>query len=257
VATNKKAVASSSNDGVSRVLHTPMPITVMVHGLPKVGKTRFAGTFPRPLFAFVQGEHGTHSLPDLERDDIFQYAIGAEEDLEILLGKLPELIKKYDLRSLVIDTGSLLGSLFAVQAGNYGRSKVEYQGWARIKGAFLNTRDRVAGLGLHLVWVMHTVENKDEARVVFYEPLLVGKALNDIIPSCNIVCYLTKDVVPSDPNNPDAPDETIRNLWVRCPSNASPRFLAGTHFDNLLTAPSYEPDWAVLAKYLKGRVLDA
>jgi len=92
-------------DTISKPADKPAIITVA--GEAGVGKTRFAGTFPKGIF--IRAEDGMQSIPDAERPDAFPVVTSPDD----VYNQLSTLIKEeHDYKTLVIDSVTALEAVF-------------------------------------------------------------------------------------------------------------------------------------------------
>lgn len=233
-------------------LDSPEPIKVAVYGRHKVGKTTFAGTFPNPFFFTVGNETGISSLTQLEAS--CDYAvINGIEDMQAALRYWKENYKAKGYRTAVVDTVTVYGRMVSNQLSDYGRIKMEHQGWAQVLSHLLNIRDVLHSSDAHVVWVFHADEVRGGGDVVIgTRPKLVGQALNEILQTVGLIAYLDKFETQesTDTDGVVQPAQTIRRLWTKCPASMTPQFEVGSWYDQVLTAPCYAPDFKVLARFL-------
>jgi len=86
------------------------PAILTIAGDAGVGKTRFAATFPNPIF--IRAEDGMQSIPSAERSAALPLIAG-HEDVDALWAQLTALIREeHDYKTLVIDSVTALESKF-------------------------------------------------------------------------------------------------------------------------------------------------
>lgn len=143
------------------------PVIITVAADAGVGKTRFAATFPNPIF--IRIEDGMQSIPFDERPDALPL-IESQENIPDLWAQLGALItEEHDYQTLVIDSVTALESVFidhvvktdpkkpssinqAIGGYGAGMRKVAAD-HARVRRAAGILRDK---RGMHVVFIAHT-----------------------------------------------------------------------------------------------------
>lgn len=102
------------------------PVVATICGDAGTGKTRLAGTFPKPIF--IRAEDGMQSIPTKDRPDAFplltQYA-NPSEAVAALFDQLIALANEdHDYKTVVIDSVTALDALFSAEClDRDGRAK--------------------------------------------------------------------------------------------------------------------------------------
>lgn len=230
----------------------PPPLRIAVYGEGGAGKTTFAGTFPHPFIFAMGSESGISSLSQLDNESDYALINTVEDMMEALLLFKSEY-KQRGWRTAVFDTASTYGRYCSMQESGYGARAVEFPGWMRILGHFLNCRDVVHQCNVHVVWVLHVEDIKSGDVVLRRGPRLVGQAKTEILQTCGLLCYLDKTERAEQRNEKGeitAPAQTVRRLWVKCPEGTFPAFETKSWYEQVLTAPCYVPTFERLAREL-------
>lgn len=238
----------------------PPPLRVGIYGDSGVGKTTFAGSFPKPFFFSMGAEVGISSLTQLDQaaDYVLINSVAdMMEGLEMFEKNYKGPDGKHRWRTAVIDTATVYGRFCTMQESYYGTEKIEYTQWMKILGHFLNIRDVLHRCDCHVVWVFHCDDIKSGDVVLRRGPKLVGQAKAEILQTCGLLCYLEKtDKLVPEERNPDgslkteAKVDVVRKLWVRCLEGTVPAFETKSWYEQVLTHPCYQPTFEKLSSYL-------
>jgi hypothetical protein len=234
----------------------PGPLRCIVYGETKVGKTTFAGTFPKPFFFAMGNEAGIASLSQLPTGADYTL-INSTDDMDNAVRYFKDHYKEIDpvdgkqkWRTAVVDTATIYARMVTMVESEYGTTAVEYHKWNKILGYFLNIRDVLHACDVHVVWVMHTDDQMLGDVVLKRRPKLVGAARGEIMATCGLIAYLDKKEEMGVDANGKPEMKTTRYLWVQCPQGVSPVFEVGSWYDQVWDRPCYVPHFDVLAKRL-------
>jgi len=237
----------------------PRFLRMGIYGNTGVGKTTTASTFPRPCLFSVSAESGISSLASVEKG--VDYAlIESRRDMEDALQMFKKDYKAKDWRTAVIDTATIYGRFVSMEESHHGEISMDQAKWMKVLGHLLNIRDVLHTCECHVVWVFHVDERKSGDFILNIGPKLVGQANAEIVQTLGLLAYMDrveKDVVKNENGDIIEEARTIRRLWVRCPSEMSPKFAFKSWYEKVLTQPCYAPDFAVLAKYLAPKYIQS
>lgn len=230
-----------------------LPLRMALYGELKTGKTTFISTCPKPFIMSVGAEAGVASLGGKDVDYAF---VNTAEEAVATVRWFKENYKKRGYRTFGIDTTTVLGRIFNMQFTKYGEASMEYRDWTKFLAAFLNIRDTIHTCDVHVVWNFHVDEVRSGDIVLRYAPKLQGASLKEILAACGVIGYLEKSVQPAryDGEALVEPEKDVRRLWVRCPTDQTPSFMAGTWYDDAFAeSPCYLPTFDTLMKRLAPR----
>ena len=236
----------------------PRPCTIILYGRHKVGKTRFVGTMPKPVFIVPRQETGTMSLNAIvEVVDGFDYieAGTIQEYLDACLF-VKDNADKRGWRTCAVDPLTSFGRLFQLEIEQkYPNRKDNFSIWGEVMQTVLNGWKILQGV-VHLVWVCHTDEGKSGDFVLEEKPALVGKSIEILEANADIVLFMTARVIEHhDAEGKVTASKKVRQVWVRCPPTVNPPFRVGGRYEEAFgETNSFLPDWSIFANRLKGYI---
>lgn len=241
----------------------PQTVSILLYGLHKAGKTTFVGSMPKSVFIVPQGR-GTGSLRDVLEtrgadEDIYYIPVASRAEMEEACIYVRDNYEEHGWETAAIDPLSVYGRMVQMELEAAG-----YEGWdvwRNVQQDILNNWNILMGAPLHIVFVLHVDPLKSGDLIVRYQPRLVGKAIDDIAASVDIIAFLEKTDMPERGTDGKLTNKMVtrRALWTKCPANrvpgsATPPFDAGCRWEKQLNEGCYKPDWKVLAKRLEGYV---
>lgn len=144
---------------------TTKRLTVLSYGASRAGKTRFAGSFPRPIFLSEATESGWTTLTTMEDDVLYEpgvypevWAIEQPADMMQSLVKLEEITKREPQRfqTVVIDSLTFYAEAFLNMLEGQAASNPKEQG-LRVFMKYLQHIRHLMGkmhqLPLNVVWL--------------------------------------------------------------------------------------------------------
>lgn len=173
-------------------------LKVSVYGLPKVGKTRFACTFPKPML-LIGAEDGTDSVQGVDGVDFVQLQ-HTQEMFDII-----ELLKTGKYASCAIDTATKLRDMRISEIKGLGKTVIQKsfgfagrEEWmqcsADLKEIFAALLDLPRTQELNVVVIAQEGNRgkEDTSSEELLRPQIggaVGKALGDFIDAeCSYIC---------------------------------------------------------------------
>lgn len=236
----------------------PQTMSMLLYGPHKAGKTTFVATMPKPVFIVPQGR-GTGSLRDvLEQrgpdEDIAYIPVNNRAEMEEACVYVRDNHVEHGWETVAIDPLSIYGRMLQMELEASG-----YEGWdvwRNVQQDILNNWNILMGAPIHVVFVLHVDPLKSGDTIINYQPRLVGKALDDIAASVDVIAFMEKNDVPERGADGQLTSRMVtqRALWTKCPTNRIPAFEAGCRWERQLKEGCYKPDWKVLAKRLEGYV---
>ncbi len=175
----------------------------MIYGPSGAGKTRFAATFPRPLFLSDRSEKGWETIAWMSDDDFYEkgrrpevWAIGKPAEMVEALSEVETIVKKdkQRFRTLVVDQLTHYADAYF--------SELEMLAYQNAKGKRPDSRQlyndlashlrylmlRVHELPLNIVWVCLPKE-PDPERGIPGGPLISGRTAVTAPAKCNYWFY--------------------------------------------------------------------
>lgn len=215
-------------------------LSILLYGVPKVGKSTLASHAPGALFLATE--------PGLNHLSVHQVPITSWEQLLAVCGELAA--GGHDFRTVVID---IIDNAYDMcMAYIAAKNNVKHvgdmdhgKGWALLKGEFKRVLLKLAGLPVGLILVSHekTVEVKTRtAKFNRTETTLSGQAASIVQPLVDVIMYASQSVT----RNADGEPVITRTLHA----GPHPAHIAGDRTGRL---PATLPmDWAALAAAFGG-----
>lgn len=159
-------------------------IKMMVAGPPGAGKTRFASTWPNPLYADVEGR--LLSVRDRAVKRVKIDSTSELEELKLLLDQAPDIRKRmlgFDVKTLVVDTVDEIARMLQkerMRAEKLEALRMQDWGWygdqlRNMLRGFRNIPD------LHVLFLVHVKQTEDsETGRVEKKPDISGAVGNEI-----------------------------------------------------------------------------
>lgn len=140
---------------------------ILLYGPPKVGKTKLASSFPRPLF--ITTERGHNYLPEGQKK--IKIDLTCVEDVNKI--NLPSIHKKCNIQTVVFDTVNLLHKMCKLEVCTkkncfHPSDKGEFSRaiWDYINDLFIhhvsNISNQVASIGATFILIDHAKEEQVE-----------------------------------------------------------------------------------------------
>jgi hypothetical protein len=238
MASEEKSDDGNDENGHSLTLRKPSDkdsLIVMVYGPTGVGKTTFAGTFPKPIFLNV--ERGDESLvdtplgdkeviADIENMDDFKEAWG-----RIKQGEWGEMFETVVIDSLTEWQEHLMDSILEEQGKNYPTLRE----WGIAKQRILRMVRNIKDLRMNLVFICGEKEETDDGVVVKRPSLSGGDIPQRVGAACDVVGYFTAEKDESGNIERDIHIEPDRDYYAK--------HRLGDHIESPI-----EPDFDVIQK---------
>lgn len=170
-------------------------ITALSYGMSRAGKTRFAGSWPRPLFLADATESGWTTLANMDRNVLFEqgrspivWAIEKAADMMQAVHDAEPLIKRGDVQTVVVDSLTFYADLFFntldAGMGNRGDPRQLYQ---KLGQHLKNLREVIHLLGCNVVWL--ALEKPPGEDTPVGGPMLSGQNAAKFSAGCDYVFY--------------------------------------------------------------------
>lgn len=181
-------------------------ITALSYGQSRAGKTRFAGSWPRPLFLSDATESGWTTLSNMDRNALFEesrspivWAIEKASDMMQAVHDAEPLVKRGEVHTVVIDSLTFYADLFFntldAAGGNRADGRQLYQ---KLGQHLKNLREQVHLLGSNVVWL--ALEKPPGEDTPIGGPMLSGQNAAKFAAGCDYVFYHRS--FQSQPNQP-------------------------------------------------------
>jgi len=187
--------------------------TVLSYGASRTGKTRFAATWPRPLFLSVNIEGGWETIQNMPADLWYEpsrapdvWAIESAQDMLTGVNQLRDIVKKDPTRYLTVVVDSLTyhadvtfwAMVNAMRSANSGRDVDTRKLYGVLYENLVNLRNELHSLPLNVLWLC--IESPPSDDEPLGGPTILGQARYKFPPGCNYFFYhrLTRP----DPRHP-------------------------------------------------------
>jgi len=181
-------------------------ITVLSYGQSRAGKTRFAGSWPRPLFLSDATESGWTTLSNMDHNARFEperapvvWAIEKAADMMQAVHDAEPMVKRGEIHTIVIDSLTFYADLFFntldAAGGNRADGRQLYQ---KLGQHLKNLREQVHLLGSNVVWL--ALEKPPGEDTPIGGPMLSGQNAAKFAAGCDYVFYHRS--FQSQPNQP-------------------------------------------------------
>lgn len=196
-----------------------MPWTTwFAYGGMGAGKTTFASTFPAPLFIIPANEGSELALRAKKLDyvkvgkradgkvvPVRQHLNEILTELEQRHARMRECLAKGDeagadaafpWQTLVPESLSHLGDMLIEDVSNYGKTKMDQQGWGQISTFMRTLHSRLRNLDAHIVYTaLAKTETNDAGAIVNGLPALIGQTAEKLPSACDVVVYMEEQPV--------------------------------------------------------------
>jgi len=170
-------------------------ITALSYGMSRAGKTRFAGSWPRPLFLSDATESGWTTLSNMDRNVLFEperspvvWSIEKAADMMQAVHEAEPLIKRGEIHTVVVDSLTFYADLFFntldAAGGNRADGRQLYQ---KLGQHLKNLREQVHLLGSNVVWL--ALEKPPGEDTPVGGPMLSGQNAAKFAAGCDYVFY--------------------------------------------------------------------
>jgi hypothetical protein len=170
-------------------------VTALSYGQSRAGKTRFAGSWPRPLFLSDATESGWTTLSNMDRTALFEperapivWSIERAADMMQAVHDAEPLIKRGEVHTVVVDSLTFYADLFFntldASGGNRADGRQLYQ---KLGQHLKNLREQVHLLGSNVVWL--ALEKPPGEDTPIGGPMLSGQNAAKFAAGCDYVFY--------------------------------------------------------------------
>jgi len=215
--------------------------TIIIHGVPKVGKSTFGSKFPNPLFLATE--------PGLGALEVYQVPVPS---WAVMLEALGEIAKgQHAFKTIVIDT--IDNAQKMCEEHMMKKYKVEHpadlpygKGFAAVNNELMRVLTKLAQMPYGLVLISHTKAVEVKGRTAVYSrqvPALPEASRKAILGFVDVILYAEAETVRDEKTG----EPIFRRILRTKPSDG---YEAGDRFG--LLPESLPLDYAEFAKHLKG-----
>lgn len=171
-------------------------LTVLVHGDSGAGKTRFAASFPRPLFLSPEDEKGWETLKFLPRSALYDpdvkpmvWSVSEPRDFPEAFNRLVPLVQQKRIQTVVVDSLSFYADMFynAITANQAG-SGDGWKAYGLLNDHLRRIRIELHKLECHVVWLAVTRQPDEPTKAAV--PNLKGQQAIMFPAGCKYVWYM-------------------------------------------------------------------
>lgn len=235
------------------------PMTAIIYGPPKVGKTTMAGKFPSPLFIVPKAERGVASLvrvcEELDRDIPYIEVDGlksGEEAVEYACAKR----EKEGWRTLVFDPFTTYSTIIEMELRErFKGSTNHYSAYQELAKHLYNLWKMSSDSGYINLWLCHELASGDEESFggPKVEPKVAGRKFAPLLKAnVDLIGYLARI---EKVNKKDKTRKVVRRFYVQPSAEVNADFEAGGRWEERFDKPFIKPEWSVLKTKLKGVTL--
>lgn len=162
-------------------------IKALIYGPSGAGKTTFAATAPKPIFA--SSEKGLMSIRHLSP----QFAeINSLQDLKDLYNFLKN--EKHEFETCVIDSITEINDIIKTEIETKNKRNMQLQDWGILQKEIKDILRKFRDLPMHIIFLAQETTEKDEEKIVKYLPSLNGKSATEIAYYMDTVgyCFIDK-----------------------------------------------------------------
>lgn len=170
-------------------------ITALSYGASRTGKTRFAATWPRPLFLSDATESGWTTISNMDKSVWFEtnrapkvWAIEKVADMFQAAHEAEALVARGEVRTIVIDSLTFYADLYfnfaENAAGGRGDPRQLYQ---KLSSHLKTVREQIHLIGCNVVWLALAQDPNEERPIG--GPMLSGQNAAKFAAGCDYVFY--------------------------------------------------------------------
>ncbi len=162
-------------------------IKALIYGPSGAGKTTFAATAPKPIFA--SSEKGLMSIRHLAPQFV---EINSLQDLKDLYNFLKN--EKHDFETVVIDSITEINDIIKTEIETRNKRNMQLQDWGILQKEIKDILRKFRDLPMHIIFLAQETTEKDEEKIVKYLPSLNGKSATEIAYYMDTVgyCFIDK-----------------------------------------------------------------
>lgn len=169
-------------------------ITALSYGHSRSGKTRYAATWPRPLFLSDATESGWTTIGNMDRSILFEpdripivWAIETAQDMARAVKDAEPLIKQGAVQTVVVDSLTFYSDLFFNYLETVGGTKDPRQLYQKLAAHLKTIREMIHLLGCNVVWLCLAKDPGEDQPVG--GPMLSGQNAAKFAAGCDYLLY--------------------------------------------------------------------
>lgn len=135
-------------------------ITALSYGASRSGKTRFAGSWPRPLFLSDATESGWTTLGNMDRNVLFEinhppivWAIDKAPEIFQAIKDVEPMLKRGAVQTVVLDSLTFYSDLYFNYLERVGGERDQRRLYQKLAAKLKELREQVHLLGCNVVWL--------------------------------------------------------------------------------------------------------
>jgi hypothetical protein len=186
---------------------TPIPkrLTVLSYGESRAGKTRYAASFPRPLFLADATEGGWTTIESMDENVFWEpdvppmvWAIETAQDMSKMIMDARPLIAAGKVQTIVLDSITFYGDLYLNHLLSLTAAKGDQrQVYSLFANHLRDLRERLHGLGVNVVWL--ALAKAPDADTPTGGPMITGQSGQKLPAACDYVFYHRSAPIPGQP----------------------------------------------------------
>lgn len=168
------------------------PLTTMIYGASRLGKTWMAATWPSPLFLSAGLEHGdttlTASFPHVP-----VARITSRRDMQEALAYIRAYDGKGVFETVVVDSATFYADIVVAELVKEAKNQqMGPKDWGKLDVEMLKMlMPTLHNLKAHVVWTALVQEIKDEdGKILRILPMLYGKGADKLPATCDLILYM-------------------------------------------------------------------
>lgn len=169
-------------------------ITALSYGASRSGKTRFAGSWPRPLFLSDATESGWTTLSNMDRNVLFEidrppivWAIETATDMAKAVRDAEPLVKRGEVQTVVVDSVTFYSDLFFNYLESVGGVRDPRQLYQKLAAHLKTIREMIHLLGCNVVWLALAKDPGEDQPTG--GPMLSGQNAAKFAAGCDYLLY--------------------------------------------------------------------
>lgn len=188
----------------------PKRTTVLSYGQMRSGKTRWAATWPRPLFLADATEGGWTTIKNMDHQVLWEpdrlpriWAIDTAADMMQALGDVESLITQNEVQTLVVDSLTFYNDLYLAMlcrvAGQGNRQPDMRRVYGNLGQHLRELRIRIHNLGINVIWLC-LAKTPDDSNPMG-GPMISGQQAQKFSAGCDYILYhRAYQPAPNDPH---------------------------------------------------------
>lgn len=170
-------------------------ITALCYGATRSGKTKFAGSWPRPLFLSDVTESGWVTLQTMDRSGFYEpdrdpivWGIETISDMAEASAKMDPLIAKGEVRTIVIDSLTFYADLyFNHLLALMGSRPDNRRAYGDLNNHLRDLRVRMHQKQVNVLWL--ALDKQPDSENPIGGPMIPGQQASKFAAGCDFILY--------------------------------------------------------------------